>query len=227
MNKRTNLPLVSVIVTVYNGSKYIAETLTSVINQDYANLEVIVIDDGSDDDTARIVQQFPAKIYYEYQQHEGIASGWNKGVERAGGVYITFIDADDTWSNGKITRQVDYLEKHPETDIVFGFVKEFLSPEIANGQTTAKGPVPGISACTMMMKRSRFMEIGLFNPKWRKGIFSDWYLRATEAGATVYMIKEVFLNRRIHDANHGIVQRDKYVDYVRMLKASLDRKRKS
>lgn len=77
----------------------------------------------------------------------------------------------------------------------------------------------------MMIRKDRFLDVGYFNPEWRKGIFSDWYLRATEAGLSIHMDTSVMLHRRIHDSNHGVTQRDKYVDYVRMLKASLDRKR--
>lgn len=214
--------LVSVIITVFNGEKYISETLQSIIDQKYSNLEIIVVDDGSTDNTASKIKQFPADISYHYQANSGIATGWNKGVLKAKGKYISFIDADDVWMKDKLISQVQFLENHPDVDIVFGYAQEFYESE---KHQKKKDPIPGISAGTMMIRKDRFLDVGYFNPEWRKGIFSDWYLRAMELELSIHMEKSVVLQRRIHDSNHGIVQRDKYVDYVRMLKKSLDRKR--
>jgi glycosyltransferase involved in cell wall biosynthesis len=217
-----SLPQVSVIITAYNAEKYISESIQSVIDQKYLNVKIIVVDDGSTDKTENIIKQFSEEIAYYYQEHSGIATGWNNGVKKASGKYISFIDADDTWKEGKLNFQVQYLENHPGIDIVFGYAQEFY--QMGKDQRR-KEPIPGISAGTMMIRKDRFLDVGYFNPEWRKGIFSDWYLRAMEAGLNIYMDKSVMLRRRIHDSNHGITQRDKYVDYVRMLKASLDRKR--
>lgn len=227
MDKINDIPKISVIITVFNGEKYFRETLQSIVDQDYSNIEIIVIDDGSTDHTARLVKDFAAKINYEFQQNKGIAAGWNRGVEKAAGDYITFIDADDVWTKNKTRKQVEFLEANSKVDIIFGYAQEFLSPDISDNQheKQEKSPIPGVSAGTMMIKKEKFLEVGLFNTKWRKGIFSDWYLRATEAGLRIFMDQETVLRRRIHDTNHGILQRDKYVDYVRMLKESLDRKR--
>lgn len=214
--------LVSIIITVFNGEKYIKQTLQSIIDQEYPKLEIIVIDDGSTDKTASIVEQFSADISYHYQPNSGIAKGWNNGVEKATGTYLTFIDADDIWAEGKLNFQVKYLENHPEVDLVFGYAREFFETK---KDQEKKEPIPGISAGTMMIRKDRFLDVGYFNPEWRKGIFSDWYLRATEMKLSIHVEKTVMLFRRIHDSNHGVTQRDKYVDYVRMLKKSLDRKR--
>lgn len=225
MINKVEIPKVSVIITVYNGEKYILETLQSIASQDYSNIEIIIIDDGSTDNTAKLVNDFNVPIVYELQQHAGIATGWNRGVEKATGEYISFLDSDDLWSRNKTRNQVEFLKLNPHIDILFGYAKEFRSQDVA-GDHKEMEPVPGISACTMMIKKEKFLEVGLFNTKWAKGIFSDWYLRATEASLKMYVDKQIVLYRRIHDTNHGILQRDKYVDYVRMLKESLDRKRR-
>lgn len=223
-NDESLTELVSVIITVFNGERFIKQTLKSIVDQEYPNLEIIVVDDGSTDNTATEIEQFPADILYHYQVNSGIATGWNKGVKESRGKYISFIDADDTWAQGKLKFQVQFLENHPDIDIVFGYAQEFYDAENHKNKNQ-KDPIPGISAGTMMIRKDRFLEVGYFNPEWRKGIFSDWYLRATEEGLRTHIEKTVQLHRRIHGSNHGIVQRDKYVDYVRMLKASLDRKR--
>ena len=226
MLNMNELPKVSVIITVYNGERYIRETIQSILDQKYSNLEIILIDDGSTDNTADIIDQLPAKINYEFQENKGIAEGWNKGIHKSTGTYISFLDADDLWSKSKTHKQVRLLETKPDMDIMFGHAKEFYSEDVHRVSADLK-PIPGYSAGTMMIKKERFLNVGLFNTKWIKGIFADWYLRATEAGLTVYMDEEIFLYRRIHDKNHGILKRDKYVDYLKMLKESLDRKRKS
>lgn len=216
-------PKVSVIITVYNGEKYIEETLQSIVEQAYPNLEIVVVNDGSTDNTANILKEFPAEINYHYQKKSGIATGWNRGVKEASGRFISFIDADDTWTKGKLNSQVEFLNENPDVDIAFGYAQEFSISD--NLEIKRNNPIAGVGAGTMMIQKKRFLDIGFFNPEWRKGIFCDWYLRATEAGLKIHMDSTVMLNRRIHDSNHGVVQRDKYVDYVRMLKASLERKR--
>lgn len=217
-----SFPTVSIIITAFNAEKYIAESIQSVVDQKYSNAEIVVIDDGSTDKTKSVINGFSEHVAYYYQEHSGIATGWNLGVKKACGKYISFIDADDIWAEGKLHVQVQFLENHCDIDIVFGYAQEFYE---AKSNQTKKEPIPGVSAGTMMVTKERFLDVGYFNPEWRKGIFSDWYLRAMEAGLSTYMDKSVMLYRRIHDSNHGVTQRDKYVDYVRMLKASLDRKR--
>ncbi len=231
MNHKSGNPLVSVIMTVYNGEKYVKEALQSIVDQTCPEKEIIVIDDGSTDNTVGIVTEFSNDLIYEYTEHAGIAAGWNRGVQKATGAYLSFLDADDLWPPHKLQKQVSFFRENPGVDIVFGYAREFSSPELSTTKTDSQKrkqqDIPGISAGTMMIEREKFLEIGLFDSKWRKGIFSDWYLRATERKVSVYMDRDIFLHRRIHDTNHGKVQRDKYVDYVRMLKASIDRKRQS
>ena len=85
--------IVSVIIPVYNGEKYLNETLESVLNQSYNNLEVIVVDDGSTDKTASIIKKYKT-IKYIYQENEGTASAFNNGIDNATGQYLAFLGAD-------------------------------------------------------------------------------------------------------------------------------------
>lgn len=224
-------PLISVIVTVYNGEKYIAEALKSIFNQDYPNLEVIVIDDGSTDATKERVQQFSDRMSYFYQKNAGIAAAKNLGIEKSHGDFFAFLDCDDLWVPEKTTLQLRQLTENQAYDMVFGHVSQFYSPEMSedfkNRYHCPAGNAPGVTSCAMLISRKNFYRVGLFDTKWRKGIFNDWFLRATDIGLTWKVFPEVVQKRRIHEKNHGIVNRDKSVDYVRMLKASLDRKRKT
>lgn len=228
--KSKEFPLISVIITVFNGEKYITEALQSIFNQDYSNLEVIVVDDGSTDGIRERIQQFNGRLFYYFQENGGIASAKNLGIEKATGDYFAFLDCDDLWVPEKTTFQLHQLKENPDVDMVFGHVSQFYSPEVS-GDFKSKylcpaGTTPGVTSCAMLISRENFYRVGLFDATWRKGIFNDWFLRASDKGLTWKVFPEVVLKRRIHEKNHGIVNRDKSVDYVRMLKASLDRKRK-
>lgn len=110
--------LVTVIVPAYNASDYISETIQSIINQTYPNLEIIVVDDGSTDGTKEIVNSFGSKVKYIYQKNSGsCASPRNTGLKNARGEYVTFFDADDVMMAEKIESQVADLHKHPDAVI--------------------------------------------------------------------------------------------------------------
>ena len=220
---------VSVIMTVHNGAKYTEESINSILSQTHKVDEVIIVNDGSTDGTSDILAQFNDKILVLNQEKSGIARGWNRGVQSATGFYISFLDSDDYWPADKIDRQMKTLRSKTEKTISFGHVKQFYSPELSAEERTLKRcpekPEPGFSSGTMLIRKKDFMNVGLFNPKWSKGIFSDWFLRAKDLGMPMHMDESVFLYRRIHLDNHGILKREKYNDYVRMLKESLDRRR--
>jgi glycosyltransferase involved in cell wall biosynthesis len=228
MKDNTN-QLVSVIISVYNGERYLAETIESVTGQSYPRMEIIIIDDGSTDRSGKVAQRFVPSVRYHYQPNGGIAAAWNSGIELATGDFIAFNGADDLWTTNKIRSQMDVFSKNSTLDIVFGHVKQFHSPELSDEERQKiwcpDELMPGVSAGTMLIKRESFFHVGLFNTMWRRGIFNDWYLRAAELGLRTHMMPDLLMWRRLHRENHGIVNRDKSVDYVRMLKASLDRRR--
>ncbi len=227
--KENENPLVSIIISVYNGETHLAETIESVVNQTYLNFEIIIVDDGSTDGSREVVQRFIPPVRYHYQSNKGIAAAWNQGIELTKGDFIAFNGADDLWVENKIHKQRETFLKDSTLDIVFGHVKQFHSPELSEEEKKKiwcpDELMPGVSAGTMLIKRESFFRVGLFNTKWRRGIFNDWHLRATELGLRTHMMPDLLMRRRLHRANHGIVNKDKSVDYVRMLKASLDRRR--
>lgn len=118
--------LVSVVIPAYNCANYIAETLESVIQQEYPNLEVLVVDDGSTDHTKEVVANVKSnRVKYVYQQNSGGPSGpRNTGIQHAQGKYVAFLDSDDIMLPGKIQRAVDLLDREPHLGLVFAdFVK--------------------------------------------------------------------------------------------------------
>lgn len=110
--------LVSVIIVVYNGEEYIKEAIESVLNQTYKNIELIVADDGSTDNTAEIVKNY-SNVKYIYQKNKGEGSARNLGMSIASGEYFAFLDADDLYKEGKIEKQVKILKENPHIDVVY------------------------------------------------------------------------------------------------------------
>ncbi|WP_184544963.1 glycosyltransferase family 2 protein [Mucilaginibacter sp. FT3.2] len=114
--------LVSIIMPAYNAAEYIAASIESVLNQTYANWELLVIDDGSTDNTAAIVNQFKnadRRIKYLYQQNGRQGKARNLGIKHSSGTYIAFLDADDKWTADKLTIQINILFADKNTDLLF------------------------------------------------------------------------------------------------------------
>ncbi|HUX61140.1 MAG TPA: glycosyltransferase family A protein [Ignavibacteriaceae bacterium] len=128
MNLKSN-PLVSVIITTYNMEKYIGETLSSVVNQTYKNLEIIVVDDASEDKTLETVKSFAVKdnrIKYYVINHAGLPSATrNFGIEKSNADLIAFLDGDDIWTKNKLQEQVTFLLKHPELNFIYSMSVTF------------------------------------------------------------------------------------------------------
>lgn len=114
-------PKVSVVVPCYNTGRYLGEAIESVLVQTFQDFEIIIIDDGSTDDTAGVAAAHSdPRIRYFYQENLGLAAARNTGLRHARGGYVSFLDADDLFSPDKLTAQVAYLDQHPEAGLVVG-----------------------------------------------------------------------------------------------------------
>jgi len=229
----TEGPLVSVIIPVYNYARYLAEAVESVLSQTYKQLEVIVVDDGSTDESGEVARSFADRgVRYCHQVNAGIGPARNTGVEVAQGDFIAFLDADDRWPVTKIERQLRAFESDPTLDMVFGQAAQLQNgPEwesgIKNQELGVASMVPGMVAGTMLIKRDAFSRVGKFQGDLKVGEFIDWYARAVELQIRSLVLPDLFLWRRIHDSNQGVRERQSVSDYARVLKASLDRRRAS
>jgi glycosyltransferase involved in cell wall biosynthesis len=124
-------PLVSVIIPAFNAQDYVAETLDSILSQSYRNFEVIVVDDGSTDQTARIVKGYGSRVRYYYQSNSGgCAVPRNTGIKQSSGDYLCFMDADDLMVSDRISRQVDFMERLPHLGLVFCDYRNFTEKDI-------------------------------------------------------------------------------------------------
>lgn len=111
-------PLVSVVITTYNQAAFIEETVSSALAQHYGSREVIVVDDGSTDETAARLSRFGGEIVYIRQANQGVAGSRNTGVQAAKGHLIAFLDGDDTWEADKLSAQVDAFRRHPDSGMI-------------------------------------------------------------------------------------------------------------
>ena len=212
---------ISVIIPVFNGEKYIVEALESVLNQTLRPFEIIVVDDGSTDGTERITQDYASLIHYIKKPNGGAASARNEGVLMARGDYIAFLDADDYWTPEKLARQLAEAEQAGAAHMIFAMTSQFFSPDTDEAfrsrylcdETPSSGMHPG----TLLIRREDFLRVGLFSTDLKTGEFIDWYCRARELGLSEKMIPEVLMYRRLHEANHGILEKRENQDYARII----------
>lgn len=223
-------PLISVMIGVYNAERYLAEAIESVFAQRYHPLELIVVDDGSDDGSGDVARGYGDALTYARQENAGNGSARNHSVRLASGDFFAFLDADDRFVSGKLERQFAALEADSELDMVFGHVREFVSPELtdterASVRPPAAEPMPWPAPNLMLIRRESFARVGPFSEDVKVGVTVDWYARAKEAGLRGAVLPEVVLERRLHLTNNGLRERDSRQQYLHVLKASLDRRR--
>ncbi len=191
---------------------------------------IIVIDDGSTDASAAVVGCFGSGLHYHRQSHQGIGAARNSGVRLAEGNCIAFLDADDLWPPASLAARLARLEAAAEIDCVCGLTEQFISPEIAADRRATlqcrPGPHAGRLAGAMLVRKSVFERIGYFDPDLTLGETMDWVARFDERGMVMATIDEVVLRRRIHSTNTVTSERHGQTDYLKILKASIDRRRK-
>lgn len=130
MNRKA--PRVSVIIPVYNGAKYVAESVASVLAQTYRDLELIVVDDGSTDETQKVLAQFGSKITVITLPHTGVSYARNQGIASSTGEFIAMQDCDDLWEPSKLSEQIAYLDAHPEMGLVYCYSTNFTGKDAGN-----------------------------------------------------------------------------------------------
>ena len=163
----------------YNAATYIDESIISVINQTYENWELLIVDDGSTDDTKKIVSKYlyDNRIKYIYQKNVGQASARNNGINKTDADYIAFLDSDDTWEREKLAKQLQYFE-YNNIDLVYGASYIInsngdrqisqMKPEVGvySGQFLVNKLILGtffIPILTVMVKKNVLLNAGLFN----------------------------------------------------------------
>lgn len=223
-------PLVSVIIPTYNSASYLAEAIDSVFTQSYHTVEIIVVDDGSTDDTDAIAKQYLHNIQYVFQENKGTSAARNHGVTLAKGDLLAFLDADDLWMGDKLKQQIEAFSQQPELEAVFGQVQQFYSPELPPAERNRDAvrlaqPMAGYLPSAMVITPAAFARVGSFDAQMQINEFVDWYARAQDANLNSYMLPTIVTRRRLHRNNKGHQTQQRNAELVQLLKTTLSRRR--
>lgn len=186
-------PKVSCIIAAHNAAKYLRETLDNVLAQRSVTFEVIVVDDGSTDETAEIAASYGDRLRLVRQENAGVSAARSRGIEHARGELIVFVDADDLCAEGRFATQARAFEEDSALEVCAAHVQNFkgdMQPEGA--------PIAGHNI-DMMYRRSAFDRIGLFNPDLRHTTCLEWMLRARRLNIRERVLPNVAVYRRLHD----------------------------
>ena len=216
-------PLVSVVMPAYNSARYIAEAIDSALHQDYPALEIIVVDDGSTDDTVNIVSRYGDKVRLLSQKNQGSAAARNLGIRQARGKYIAFLDADDAWWRHKIRHQVEALVaggykmaysrfiwwhpnehgQHTQAETEF---EQAANPNLSSAAIVTGWPYAELLldcivwTSTVIVEKAELETAGLFDESLRKGQDYDLWLRLSRQTEMAGLEKPTALYR-IHPAS--------------------------
>ncbi len=228
MARSTPTAPVSVVIPVYQGERYLAEAIESILRHTRTPAEIFVVDDGSTDGSAAVARSFGGTVTLLTQPNGGTATARNNGLEHATQPYIAFLDADDVATVDRLERQLAVLERADAPDIVFGHMEQFLSPDLpvevaSRLQCDSRSQASPLPSCFMATKAT-CDKLG----PMRSGVdatFVDWYMRALDAGMTIEFPSTVVARRRIHGANQSYRNDTMLREYIHVVKASLDRRR--
>lgn len=226
------LPMkVSAVIATYNRGYIIREAIESVLAQTYRDFEIVVVDDGSTDNTSEIVESFQnEKIrYIRHERNQGCSAACNTGISAATGQLVGFLDSDDVWKSDYLERQVRFLTEHSEVDVVFcdteilgdstdvssltGLLRCFpkllqSKPDIGEYVITGREmyvclleEVP-IKPSAAVIRREMFAKAGVFDESWPSGTDWDLFLRFSRSACFGYVGSPLVIQRRTADATH-------------------------
>ena len=171
-------PTVSVIIPTYNRAEFVGRAIKSVLNQTYRNFELLVVDDGSSDNTKEVVKDFKSSRlkYIRHEENEGVSSARNSGIKKSTGKYLAFLDSDDEWLPGKLEKQVERFSASEFSDVGLVYTGAYILKkpgQIISKQTPShsgqlfntilkKGNIVCGGGSSVLIKRECFNEVGVF-----------------------------------------------------------------
>ncbi|MFL5906775.1 MAG: glycosyltransferase family 2 protein [Solirubrobacterales bacterium] len=222
------MPEVSVVIPTYNSARYLVEAVRSVLAQTFEDLEVIVVDDGSTDDTASVIDGIDPRVRYVRQENSGVSVARNNGVAESSARYVAFLDADDTWVPEKLTKQVEALRANPGYRLcytAFTVTDSELKPiEVRRPRQRGTaletlllhGNFVGGGSSTVLCEREVFTKAGGFDPSLSQ--CADWDMSVRLAALTDFLyLDEALVNYRQHGMNMSSDPRLLEDDSVRVL----------
>ena len=215
--------LVSVVIPVYNGERFLAEAIESVQGQTWRPVEVIVVDDGSTDRSGEVARRF-ASVRCLRQDNAGQAVARNHGAAVATGQFLAFLDADDLWLADKLERQMAALRASPDLVAVFGWAEEFVDAGSGPGVRPLRR-LPAQLPSAMLIRRAAFQQLGGYDSRWRLAEVADFYSRLQESGLAWTTLDHLVYRRRLHGQNIGVLKASEKMEYVDVVAAALARRR--
>ena len=209
------MPQISVVIPAYNRAELIGETIDSVLAQTFQDFEIIVVDDGSTDDTATVIASYGSLVQYLYQENAGQAAARNAGIRAAQGQHIALLDSDDLWLPPKLEKQVSCLLSADQCAWVYCDVERFggRGERLAGRRNRPSHPGGGwiarqlllegfVASPTPVVHRSVFADVGLFQESKLIRNREDWdmWLRIAARYPAAY-VPEVLARYRIHSAS--------------------------
>lgn len=215
-------PRISVVIPTYNRQDYVVEAIESVLAQTYRKFEVIVVDDGSTDDTAARLQPYLDRVAYIRQENRGVAAARNAGIQLAQGELICFLDSDDLWSPDKLSLQIEYADADPQCALISTDLDGFDATgkpcgrrksamyKIHNGSGVAEHLLfeNWIQTSTVMVRKECLDQVGGFDED--VGQFGeDWLLWMRIASKfPIYFIPEALVGYRFHPGRLSLHQQE-------------------
>lgn len=199
-------PVISVVLPVLNGARFLREAIGSVLDQEEVPLELVVVDGGSTDGSWDIAEGIgDDRVRVVRQEGTGVAAAWNQGIDVASASTLAFLSSDDRWLPGKLIRQATLLDSLTGALCSITRFRYFLQPGCAlppgfNPSLLGRD-LTGRIMETLVARRDLFTRIGRFDPTLRTAEDVDWYCRVAAAGISPLLVEEALLEKRIHESN--------------------------
>lgn len=199
------MPRVSVIIPTYNRAQFLMDAIGSVLDQSCQDFELIIIDDGSEDETRKIMKPFEDRLTYHFQKNAGISRARNKGLRLAEGEYIAFLDSDDLWKKHKLEKQIELFEADSQAQICYTdeiWIREGVRVNPKKVHRKYSGwifqhcvPLCIISLSSAMMRKSLLNQVGPFDEQLPACEDYDLWLRISLM-TPIHLIPEPLIIKR-------------------------------
>ena len=229
---KTSLPKVSIVIPAYNHALYLNESIGSVLNQTYSNIDLIVLDDGSTDDTSEVLRQLKGQFFWESHQNMGQSLTLNKGWRMAKGSILSYLSADDVLYPDAVERCVKVLSENPQAALCYpdfdlinpssDVIRSVSAPEYSYDEMVIDFKcAPGVGA---FFRRSCYEKAGEWNPELRHHPDYEYWLRLGLHGEFVHL-KESLGGFRVHEESQSFRSVSIYLgdEPIRIIKSYLER----
>jgi glycosyltransferase involved in cell wall biosynthesis len=222
-NKNSDLPLVTIVMPSYNQARYLDKAIQSVLDQDYPNIEFLVVDGGSKDDSAEVIRKYhkanPERlVWWVSEKDNGQADAINKGCKRARGEIIAWLNSDDIYLDGAVSKAVNVLKENPDLGLVYGNIKSMdMDGQVFNEITYDDWKLEDLMAFriigqpSVFMRREAFEKVGGMDTTYDLLLDPLLFMRIA-ARYEIQYIDEFFAAARFHPEAKNVLQARKYGD---------------